>query len=320
MIHTIQFSTYPIYEDIDLIKNTFEVHQKDNQLIYHKKYRSLTFTYYSFYNTLHIKINLNDLLNKNIIVDSDYEQVLKQCKNQFYELGFQYANPVDKLNRVDYKCDIITGNKDLYIKLLKKGSTNYKALKQYSKYETSIYYNSKSMNINIYDKQRELIDHDKAYLVDISKYQNMIRFEVQLKRNKLYYLEKQEGLCRELINYFNSKDHDYYINKTLNKIIYNGDYYNLYHSKKKIQESCTKNMTNKLIELQKDISINGVSESKKHYNPTTFNNYIKALEGAGVNPIPIPKGEGIIYLKNLFTFTDKNIYLMESYNLESIAQ
>lgn len=315
MIHTIQYSTYPIYEDIDLIKNKFEVHKQDNQLIYHKKYRALDFTYYSFFNVLNIKINLNNLINKDIIIDADYEQVLKQYKNQFYELGFQYTNPVNKLNRVDYKCDIITENKDLYIKLLKKGSTNYKALKQYSKYESSIYYNSKSMNINIYDKQQELIDHDKAHLVDISKYKNMIRFEVQLKRNRLYYLEKQEGLCRELINYFTSIDRDYYINQALNKIIYQGDYYNLYNSKKKIQESCTKNMTDKLIELQKDISINGISEAKTHYNTTTFNSYIKSLQSIGVNPIPIPKGEGVTYLKNLFSFTSDNIYQIKNYKL-----
>ena len=225
-IHTIQYSTVPTY-DIDIIKNKFQTTKQNNQIVYCKKHKALDFTYYSFFNVLHIKVNLNHLLNKDTITDADYNATITTYKKQFYELGFQYTDPLLKLNRVDYKADIITPHKDTYIKLLKKGSNNYKALKQYSKYKTSVYYNSKSQNINIYDKYQELIDHDKAYLVDINKYKNMIRFEVQLKRNKLYYLLQKEGICRELINYFNSIDHDYYINEALKKLIYQGDYYNL---------------------------------------------------------------------------------------------
>jgi hypothetical protein len=315
MIHTLQFSSVPIFDDIELIKNNFEVTKINNQLVYYKQYRALSFTYYSFFNSLHIKVNLNKLINKDIIIDADYSEVIKQYKEQFFEVGFKYTDPLLKLNRVDYKADIITPYKDTYIKLLKKGSANYSALKQYTKYKTSVYYSSKSQNINIYDKLQELIDTDRASLVDISKYENMLRFEVQLKRNKLYYLEKSEGICRDLINYFNHVDHDYFINKSLNKIIYDGDYYNLYHSQKILKENFTKSMTDKLIEMQKDISINGVSEAKAHYNNSTFNNYIKAIEGVGVNPIVIPKNEEITYLKNLFSFTSNNIYLLNDYKL-----
>lgn len=315
MIHTLQFSTVPIFDDIELIKNNFEVSKINNQLVYHKQYKSLSFTYYSFFNALHIKVNLNKLLNKDIIKDTDYSEVITLYKSQVFEVGFQYTDPLLKLNRVDYKVDIITQHKDLYIKLLKKGSENYKALKQYSKYKTSIYYNSKSQNINIYDKLQELIDTDRASLVDISKYENMLRFEVQLKRNKLYYLEKSEGICRDLINYFNHIDRDYYINQALNKILYRGDYYNLYHSQNILQKHFTANMTGKLLELQKDISINGISKAKTHYNNTTFNNYVHMLESVGVNPIVIPKGEGVTHLKNLFSFTNDNVYLLNNYKL-----
>lgn len=313
-IHTIQYSTVPTY-DIDIIKNEFQPTKQNNQIIYHKKHKALDFTYYSFFNVLHIKVNLNNLLNKDIITDADYSATITTYKKQFYELGFQFTDPLLKLNRVDYKVDIITPHKNTYIKLLKKASNNYRALKQYSKYKTSVYYNSKSMNINIYDKEQELLDTDRAYLVDINKYKNMIRFEVQLKRNKLYYLLQKKGICRELINYFNSIDHDYYINQALKKLIYEGSYYNLYHSKKILKQNYTSNMTDKLITFQKDISINGISEAKAHYNNATFNNYIHKLEGAGVNPIVIPKGEGITYLKNLFNFTTNNIYLLNNYKL-----
>ncbi len=315
MIHTIEYATIMI-DDIELIKDNFKITKEEKQLVYYRKYRALDFKYYQVYNVLHIKINLNRLLDKDVIVEGDYSKVLKEYKKQFYEFGFYWTNPTYQLNRVDYKSDIITENKDIYIKLLKKASNNYRALKQYSKYKSSVYYNSKSMNINVYDKEQELIDTDSELLVDINKYKNMLRFEVQLKRNKLYYLEKTWGQTRELVNYFHQKDHDYWINYALKKIIYCGDYYNLYHSKKILQEHYSKSMVGKLTELQKDISINGISEAKKNYTSATFNNHIKKLESV-VNPILIPKGEGITHLKNIFNFTDENIYLLNEYCLRA---
>lgn len=253
------------------------------------------------------------MIHKNIILNSDYDAVATEYQSQFYALGFDYTDPMNKLSRIDYKQDIITEHKDIYIKLLKKGSNNYRALKQYSKYKTSVYYKSKSKNINIYDKQQE--QADRLQIVD-ENYTNMIRFEVQLKRNRLHYLLKNEGICRELLNYWNVKEKDYHINKELQKLIYSGDYYNLYHSEKKLMEHYTKNMTDKLLELQKDISLNGVSAARLNYNTATFRNYISLLQEAQVNPIPIPKGEGITHLKNLFNFTDSNIYLLDNYKLK----
>ncbi|WP_139355005.1 hypothetical protein, partial [Clostridium acetobutylicum] len=311
-------SSIPFYDDIDLIRNSFKTVKKDGQLVYYSRYKAIDFKYYSFFNVLHTKINLNELLNKDVITDQDYNAVLKEYQNQFYDI-FKYTNALEQLNRIDFKCDVITDYKTLYIKLLKKSSDNYKSLKQYSKYKSSVYYNSKSMNINIYDKLEQLINTGQDKLIDISKYKNMLRFEVQLKRNKLYYLERTCGMTRELSNYFSQKDHDYWINEGLKKLIHNGDYYNIYHSEKILKEHYTNNMVNKLITLQKDISINGISEARENYNNTTFNNYINKLQSAGVNPIPIPKGEGLTRLSNIFNFTNDNIYLLDNYNLRSVA-
>lgn len=318
MIHTVQFSSVPIYEDIKFIKNNFATtRDKYNNLIYTWQYKQLVFQYFKEFNVLLTKINLNRLINKDIITDTDYLAVNQTIHNQFYEI-FKFAN-INTLNRVDFKQDIVTDHKDTYIKLMKKGSDNYRCLTQNKKYNSSIYYNSKSLNINIYDKEQELIDTDINNLIDISKYNNTIRFEVQLKRNKLYYIEHTEGICRELQNYFTEHDRDYYINKTLKNLIYTGDYYNTYHGKKKLQEHYTNNMVNKLIELQKQISIYGISDVRQGFNQATFRNYINMLQGAGVNPIPIPKNECVTYLESLFKFTDKNIYLLDDYKLKNVA-
>lgn len=318
MIHTIQLSSIPMFDDINFILNNFEV-IKDNydNLIYLWQYKDLKFNYYKEFNILLTKVNLNRLINKNTITDLDYEEVNKTIKSQFYEI-FKFTE-IEQLNRIDYKQDIITEHKDTYIKLIKKGSNNYRSLRQYNKYKSSVYYNSKSTNINIYDKQQELLDTDINNLVDIKQYENMIRFEVQLKRNKLYYIEHSEGICRELQNYFTENDRDYYLNTNLKNIIYNGDYYNIYHSRKILQEQYTNNMTEKLVELQKQISVYGISDAKQEYNQATFRNYINKIQDAGVNPILIPKNEGITHLPALFNFTDENIYLADNYELKHVA-
>lgn len=318
MIHTVQFSSFPIYDDIDFIKNNFTtVKDKYKNLIYTSKYKQLVFQYFQEFNVLLTKVNLNRLINKDIITDTDYQEVNQMIHNQFYEV-FNFTD-INTLNRIDFKQDIVTEHKDTYIKLIKKGSSNYRALRQYNKYETSVYYNSNSTNINIYDKEQQLIDADINNLVDINKYKDTIRFEVQLKRDKLYYIERSEGICRELQNYFTERDRDYYINKNLRNLIYNGDYYNIYHSRKILQEQYTNNMTEKLVELQKQISIHGISEVRKGYNQATFRNHINLLQDAGVNPILIPKNEGITHLPALFNFTDENIYLSDNYELKHVA-
>ena len=134
-----------------------------------------------------------------------------------------------------------------------------------------------------------------------------------MKNNKLYSLYKNEGICRELSNYFSSKDRDYFLNYYLKRIIFNGDYY-YYNSKEEeaiLNNFYTRNMCNKLIEFQKTISTKGITKAKELYNSTTFNNYIKKLQDVNINPIPIPKNWEIKFLKNPFNFTEKNIYLLE---------
>lgn len=217
-----------------------------------------------------------------------------------------------KLNRIDYKYDFYTIHKKLYLKLLGKTAPN-KFLEQSKKSNT--YYKSKSYNINLYDKleEREAKD-ENIYIQDLDK---LLRLEVQIQRDKINYNYNHDGLIPVLLNYWNTADYTYYLNTSLKGIIYNGNYYNLYHAKKILQRKYKSSMVNKLIEFQKYISMNDIKAAKNKYPKTTFNNYIKLLEEAGVNPIPIPKGEGITYLKNLFSFTNKNIYLLDNYNLKA---
>ena len=162
MIHTIEFTTsntyYPVnYHDYKTITNNFKpIKNYNDNLIYTGVYENLKFTYNKNYNVLKTKVNLNDLLNKDTIADTDYINAQNQINKQFYSLF--HNTFLGNLSRIDYKADIKTSNKDLYIKLINKGTVKYRALKKYKEYDTSVYYNSKSCNINIYDKEEELLN------------------------------------------------------------------------------------------------------------------------------------------------------------------
>lgn len=320
MIHTIQFATSkyirPIVTDLRVIKSKFRPIKDivNNTFKYIGTYENLKFEYNRKYNLLFTRVNLNELLNKDNITTTDYHLANNLINKQFEDIFKDTW--IGNLNRIDYKTDIYIQNKDTYIKVLKKGSSNYRALKQNKTYDTSIYYNSKSTHINIYDKYEQLLSKDHNTIVDVDKYKDMLRFEVQLLNPKLRYIQNHEGICRELINYFSETDRDYYMNEELKRIIYNGDYYNTYNSNKILLERYTKSMTDKLITLQKNISIGGITKAKEKYNQATFNTYINKLQDAGVNPIPIPKNEGIGKLNNFFKFTNENIYLLDNYKLK----
>lgn len=314
MVHTIEFITYPVLDDIQVIKNNFStVKDKKGNINYYANIDDIKYNYYSAYNCLKIVVNSNKILNKNGVVDEDYNKFIEAYKKKFYKI-FQFTDPLKKLSRVDFKVDMKTENKELYLKLLHKSHTKYRHLKQKKEYADSVYFQSKSININLYDKEKELINKNNGS-TDIDEYADVLRFEVQVKRPIIRTNIKKDGLglVDDLVNYFKSIDRDYYLNKYLKNIVYSGDYYNQYHSEKVLKNYYNQDKVNKLIELQKQISKVGITSAKENYSPETFRNYINQIQEAGVNPILIPKNEGITNLSSIFNFTDKNIYLLDNF-------
>lgn len=343
MIHTIELLKDDITDYYDLLKihtefKILEEHHGDKEFfIYTYNSHNISYKYYDYMiirdnrlkhiadNTvfkkelgyLKIIVNPSKLLDKRVITDGDYRQFTEKFYTAWYNTfntRIDLENNV-KLNRIDYKYDFYTIHKKLYLKLLGKTAPN-KFLEQSKKSNT--YYKSDSYNINLYDKLEEREAKDKSIdSIDVLDLDKLLRLEIQLKHNRIDYNYRQYGLIPNVLNYWNTVDYTYYLNTILRGIIYNGNYYNLYHSKKILQRKYKPSMVNKLIEFQKYISMNDIKAAKTKYPKTTFNNYIKLLEGAGVNPIPIPKGEGITNLKNLFSFTNKNIYLLDNYKLKA---
>lgn len=297
-IDTITLSTdlkYYDYLTVEVEKE-FDTSKEGNKLVYFYNYRGLRFTYYKDFNTLHIRLSPSRLIGEPLTDITYY--IFEEIYNQIlYEL-FDYIYPLElqQLNRIDYKIDYYTEQKDLYLKLLKKANLEYRYLKE-KDYNSSVYLVSGSRNVNIYDKEQYCKDKHKSNEY-MEKYRNCLRYEAQVKKNKIYYYKREYGIINCLWNYINPYDMNFFIDDVITPVVYQGDYYNTYWSSKILQEHYTKSMTNKLLNMQKDISIYGVQEVKKKYNPYKFNTYTKRLQAAGINPIPIPKNQGINKLEN----------------------
>ena len=301
-IDTITLSTNLRYYDLDVIKRYFNPGKEGNNRVYYYNERGFKYKYYHYckgilVNTLHITLSPEKLIGEQLS-DTTYKQFENAYNKRIYQLfNFIYPLELQKLNRIDYKIDYYTEHKDIYIKLLQKTTKEYNHLKRKKNYNSSLYLSSKSRNINIYDREQYCIDKHKS-IDEIEKYKNIIRYEVQIKKNKIYNNLKNWGLIDCLFNYVNIYDMNYFIDDVLSPIIYKGNYYNQYHSNKIIQEHYTDYITLQLIELQKDISIFGVSNTRNKYSPYQFSKYIKLLQNININPIPIPKGDNIRYLEN----------------------
>ncbi|SHK50251.1 phage/plasmid replication domain-containing protein [Tepidibacter formicigenes] len=286
MIDTIMLTATVVADDINIIKTLFRPIVDNNNLYYIYQQDNINYTYIDKFNLLKIVINPSKLLGKDIVTDADYNAFVEIYKKHFYSI-FNYTNYMEKLSRVDYKLDFVTEYKDLYLKLIKKSYSSYRHLKQNNVYETSLYYNSKSYILNIYDKEQEQEDKADINIIIDDRYENMLRFEAQLKRPRIYYNLKNWGLCDILPNYWSELDRDYYLNTVLRNIVFEGDYYNIYHSKKKLKEVYKDSTVKKLLELQKLISRYGITgaEQKYSYGKQTFKKHLNMLQDAGVNPV-----------------------------------
>lgn len=272
--------------------------------------------------TMKMVVNVNKLLEKDVITPADYD-LFKQVFTDSFTGVFPSHKYIDienheqiKLTRIDYKKDFYTEYKNLYIELLAKTSPKGH-LKPYANSDT--YYISNSYNINLYNK----LEEREAKEQDTTDIENLLRFEIQLKKDRIYYNFKHDGIIPILKNYWSMADYNYYLNYCLHDIIYKGNYYNLYHAKNKINLEIDKSKTVKknLIEFITYISINGIAEAKKQFK-SSFKNYIKYLNDIEVNPVLIAKNKSIQYkvtsLDNIFNFYNENkanTYLLDSYNV-----
>lgn len=311
MIHTVQFYTNLSFDEKREIESRFN---KNIEEVLKEASNNKCFTISGVNRKLYYSINIiadiTKILNRGDIYEDDY-YVVQQKIDDFITSIVGYSIDLT-LIRIDYRFDKKINSeseKFMLIHIYKKMIHKYgfKIMKNKDEYETSITYDSKSMQVIIYDKDQEREDKDE----EIEDYEKgVLRFEVKLLNRHLNYNKRKYGTCKNLKNYFSESLQKEYMAKNIRKIVYKGDYYNLYKADKIIKQSNIKEKDKLFIrEFLVDVSnhsIAGVRNLEGKYTEYKFKKAIKILEELNINPILIPKnkksldGKGYSYIKNPF--------------------
>ncbi|MCX8130555.1 MAG: hypothetical protein N3I35_10695 [Clostridia bacterium] len=335
-IHTIEFSYNRVSETdheklMDTLKPAKQNRTNAEVKIFkgYSQFKGIRYQYvlinkHGFQNrVLKVIVNPMNVLNKQDLLIEDLDLFLKRYNFfMIQEFSLQTLS-YEMFSRVDYYIDfefepII---KEILLRIYKKAPSNYKGLRKTDKYKSSVYYNSKSRQVNIYSRYQKIVNklledtYSNPSVVDVKtevesfvsqKDKNTIRFEVQIKRKKIMYYLKKEGICPELINYWNYRDAAYFISDILKPIIQNGNYYNSYHSRRVLMEYYgNKKFVDRIIRFQNYLSNYGYDKAKVQFK--NYNKYIRYLAEAGVNPYLIPYNTGITYTKNPIKFLSSSI-------------
>lgn len=305
MIDTGNFFYNPNREEIQEIKNNFKPLRSSNGFTWFSNSRDngIMMNYKPYYNRLSIRFNPKIILNKNNITDNDYIPLVNKI-DLFLERHFSSIRVADlKLSRIDFKKDINTKYKDIYIEILKRLAVNYRR-KNKKVYKTSVYYTGTSYNLNLYDKEEERKEK-KEYK---EEYKNILRLEIQIKRTYLRNLLNKHALVISLENFFDSKMRAFIFNEILSPLIHSGDYFTIEESKDILRQHYSENMTEKLVKFQEIIYESGMIGAKKFNekfgDKKTYYSYLVLLKSADVNPITFQDTENIKRLPNLMKYLD----------------
>lgn len=239
------------------------------------------------------------LLGKSQIVNRDYE-IVEEAIDRTLSRYFGRLRFSDfTLSRIDYKLDIVTPYKDVYLDILKHLRYYYRK-KFRQDYMTSVYYKGKSYVFNLYDKEAK-----ERFKVNL--YKNMLRLEIQLKNRHLRKLRKL-GLTACLLNYFDDTIRKMVFEDLLTPLLYKGDYFTIQKSRCVLEKHGYKSsMIDKLLNFQKLILEHGISAALMNSGKSanTLRGYLVKLQEAGVNPIPLPDNCRVNCLPNLLSFLAK---------------
>lgn len=212
------------------------------------------------------------------------------------------------VNRIDYAVNIETKYVGEYIKLFQRADKPYNFKEPYclkskrrKQLKGSFYFISNSVNINFYDKGNE---RKKAGVEGID---NLLRLEVQCKKNKVNSIKNTKGFDACLVKYFlNPLLSKEIINYYYKKIIKEGDYFTLDKAVRIIKNSDhTISVKEKAIEILRAVNFNRSiwkARENSKYDKEEFNRYLKYIQSLGINVITIPIAWNLKYLNNLLLY------------------
>ena len=236
-----------------------------------------------------------------------------------------------KVRRIDYALDILTDYKDIYMKLLAQGMLPSNMKKKHKVYYgfddngdsiiQSKQAKTKSVSINFYDKEKEMIDKGEIiFPEDYQQIHDTLRLEIQVQRRINYLINKtdstvEEGLLKDVMDVdVEEKELSYYFSK----VIGGGLYFTYPNAIQFIQNSKFK--ADKKLRLCKVIDYvakyHGISNFLDKVKDGTITDcgklktvqgYLRDLQNMGVNPVTISRRDESIMKKITPTYQVSNI-------------
>lgn len=293
MIHTAQFyikfkEDEKIYLETKYNQNILNVYSNINNIYSCKGIVINYITKFVNEYTMFFTIDFIKLLKKSIISEVDIQEIEKEISNFKMDI-INNSNVEVILTRIDYRLDIevSNNNRETLMYLYKKTLDKYRFKKKFNEYDSTIYFNSKSIQSKVYDKEAER-KAKKEIIEDYEK--NILRFEVALRNQHLNYNKRTYNIPKNINAYLKSDICKNYMEKSLGIFLFKGDYYTIYKAKKIINNSLLKKSEKEaVIEFIKCISKNGVTNTQGRFTKYKFKKYIAILEELNINPILIPK-------------------------------
>nr|WP_307991269.1 phage/plasmid replication protein [uncultured Niameybacter sp.] len=322
MIHTIQMYTsltkrekacierYYRKSLYFIIKEIEEIFKEHDITLNLKKF-SATDTY-----NLYLETDVIKLLKKQdgVITEEDYseaDKIIHEIEQQLllWELERNFI-----LIRIDYRLDVKVENevqRKYLFKLWNKLAAKYYHMKKCNRpkvdtahvesvpFETTIYFNSKSICVTVYDKEQER--QDKG--IQAEEYEkNVLRFEVRLMNAHLKNMKSGKKREKTLEAYWKEEVYMSYMQKYVVRLFGTDPFYKIYYARKMIRTSLyPEKEQQKLETFLTDISKYGVEGvigyrtklewDYKQYSRYQMRKYSRMLAQLGINMILVPQNE-----------------------------
>ncbi|OMF25634.1 hypothetical protein BK133_21320 [Paenibacillus sp. FSL H8-0548] len=251
-------------------------------------------------------IDVVKLFNRGEILENDIGAIQRRLDDYLFFV-FNLNDKEFTLCRIDYRLDVRISDeveRIVLIDMYKQSVERFGFKVKNVNFATTVYYNSKSITLIIYDKETEREDkHEEIKVYE----KNVLRLEVRILNRHLNYMKRQYGLSKILENYFKKDFWEKYMKENVSPIFRKGNFYTLIQASKIIGNSSLKERekTN-LKEFLKNVSkygINGIHllkmRSKKYKLKPKYSEYLirqnlRMLEALMINPISISEYDSVI--------------------------
>lgn len=247
-----------------------------------------------------IHIDCLKIVQKGNIEQSDIP-IIKQTVEDFL-IGSSLSLDEFSVARIDYCYNAVVTDEERKWLLpeLQKLPRRRDYQERVHDYKTSVYYQSKSRVTQFYDKEAERLHKGKR----CEDYEiSVLRLESQIKHEHIKYKKrrKKDYIPNRWDNWVNWDMQRTYLMRSLNNVIYTGDYHTLDSASAIIKQNIPRpSKQNNLIEFLQEIHELGWDKAsvKRCYN--TNRCYAKELTEMNINPILLPNNSPFQVIKNPF--------------------